>query len=562
MQKKEEELKLQQKELEQQIFLLDTEIYAIRSYNGETIQFTKITDGKRVDNETPFVLYQKIRYLDVELAKYLAIYDFSGQTSEMKYFEDVLKYREDIRNLFLPTEKCCTLFRISESGESYVSHEKFANMLQACDKYHGHTLGILIRNGEQTYIAWTDEERVSISNGNVFMNGDRKVERVDEAESAISSSKEEIASRYFLYATLQGVIDNQNIVGIPPNSSILRPTPYIILSMADGWIEDSRFGTFESIVKKTSRPFKVGDMVLTTMHITRDDIHSGRYGGRSTVYDSYNNDRGRGDKNRTHDVSLKNCTIYPINCIDKTDTYEITELWQPLDVEKFENEVKETRYSKSISYSYKTKPSNKQAEIHTTFRHVKNDSYCDINIKGLNVDEAMRKLNTDYYHFSRYYNKEQISHSSNELSGYVPEYVSATLKETSYDYFISGEKTGIWYDESKKKARANMQIYENECLNLTFLNSVWVIYAIQNKKMGCWKIGNKTVDYATSVKYLNKALEYLKEREKEEAALISKYMELPDEWQVALSEWKLKNNIHRLTDKRAQKFAKEYSNQQ
>lgn len=75
--------------------------------------------------------------------------------------------------------------------------------------------------------------------------------------------------------------------------------------------------------------------------------------------------------------------------------------------------------------------------------------------------------------------------------------------------------------------------------------------------MGSWKIGNKTVDYAKSIKYLNTALQYLNKREVEEAAMLKKYMDLYSEWQVDLSEWKIKNKFHRLTDARAKKFSKE-----
>jgi len=66
-----------------------------------------------------------------------------------------------------------------------------------------------------------------------------------------------------------------------------------------------------------------------------------------------------------------------------------------------------------------------------------------------------------------------------------------------------------------------------------------------------------TVDYANSIPYLNKALEYIRKREKEEAVMIGRYMELYEGWQVDVSEWRLKNNYHRLTDARAGKFAKE-----
>lgn len=64
------------------------------------------------------------------------------------------------------------------------------------------------------------------------------------------------------------------------------------------------------------------------------------------------------------------------------------------------------------------------------------------------------------------------------------------------------------------------------------------------------------MDYANSIEYLNIALEYLRKREAEEQKLLEKYMELYPEWQVDLSEWRLKHGYHRLTEARAKKFAK------
>ena len=103
----------------------------------------------------------------------------------------------------------------------------------------------------------------------------------------------------------------------------------------------------------------------------------------------------------------------------------------------------------------------------------------------------------------------------------------------------------------------NMEIEEGEYLNLTYLNSVYVLYAIQNRKIGGWRIGGKVMDYANSIQYLNIALEYLRKREKEEEKMLEKYMALYLEWQMDVSEWRLEHGYHRLTDTRAKRFAKD-----
>ena len=44
--------------------------------------------------------------------------------------------------------------------------------------------------------------------------------------------------------------------------------------MADGWITDHTYGTFDELLDRVSKiPMKEGDMVLTAMVITRDDLY-------------------------------------------------------------------------------------------------------------------------------------------------------------------------------------------------------------------------------------------------------------------------------------------------
>lgn len=103
-----------------------------------------------------------------------------------------------------------------------------------------------------------------------------------------------------------------------------------------------------------------------------------------------------------------------------------------------------------------------------------------------------------------------------------------------------------------------MEVYEGEFLNLTYLDSVRLRYAIINRKVTAWKIGRCDVDYAAALRYLNKALEYLDEREKKEKEMLLKYMDkLPENWQVDLALWRKEHGYHALTEARAKKWALE-----
>lgn len=44
-----------------------------------------------------------------------------------------------------------------------------SNVLDTYKKFHGKQIGILIRNGENLYVGWTDEEKVRIKDENVYL---------------------------------------------------------------------------------------------------------------------------------------------------------------------------------------------------------------------------------------------------------------------------------------------------------------------------------------------------------------------------------------------------------
>ena len=66
------------------------------------------------------------------------------------------------------------------------------------------------------------------------------------------------------------------------------------------------------------------------------------------------------------------------------------------------------------------------------------------------------------------------------------------------------------------------------------------------------------MDYAYLIPYFKKALEYIREREQQEAELIEQYVRLKEfsEWQILLSHWKIAKKVHKLTDYQAKRFAK------
>ena len=558
IEKKQAELEEEKKKLENQLTVLDTQIYAIRCITGEVVDFTQFVNGRHADTNSPVVINQKLRYMDEELGKYLALYDVDGDDTGQ--FEDILKNREDLRDLFCPGEKAVSFVKVSRSGIGYKNHEKFANMLQKYEKYHGHTIGILIKDGENLYMGWTDEDRIDIHDENIFFAPQEETISQETEETYKSTSQEEKISRFFIFALLQGLVNDGKLIRLPEKVTVIKPNPYVVFSMADGWIEDNTYGSWKDILDSSNGEIKKGDTVLTMQRITRDDADD--YKRR---YEKYNNDRGRGKKNRTHDVSIRDCTVYPINLVDKDESYNLYYLDYPYAaVEHRYNEKSDTHGGTScyISYEYLELQGppvlTKETIVFEKGLHSVYGKITEDNI------ENFVKWKEAYYHEDSIYRESKNSFFSHDDSKkcFRREFYKADHIATEAHYFISEEKEDSGYDwrlgRDIKKSRANMEVYEGEFLNLTYLDSVRLRYAIINRKVTAWRIGGCHVDYAAALQYLNKALEYLDEREKKEKEMLLKYMDkLPENWQVDLTLWRKEHGYHALTEARAKKWALE-----
>ena len=172
--------------------MLDAQIYAVRCFLGETVQFTQVRKGKDAPAEEPCVLYQKMRFLDEEMGKHLSLYGFEGTGAEMGSFVTALAARDDLMELFAPSEKCVTAVRVPRTGTVKAASDEVDGMLKDYENLHGGQVGVIIKNGENLYIGWTDEEKVKISDGNLFYDASAKTE-----ERQISEDEEKEEDRPF-----------------------------------------------------------------------------------------------------------------------------------------------------------------------------------------------------------------------------------------------------------------------------------------------------------------------------------------------------------------------------
>ena len=373
-------------------------------------------------------------------------------------------------------------------------------MFKQYEYFHGRTVGIIIRNGENVYLGWTDEDRVHIQDDLLLSQTITEVAPGKEPEFRFESEREDyekkqrreqkrfldgVISRSFVYNILQGVVEHSNMLPLPEGVTLARQSNYVIYSMADKWLVDNRFGSFNDIVARANERVLEGDMLLTVQRLVPErSAWGGHYSPR------WANVRGRGDRNRTHDCSVSDCTIYKANVVE----YD-------------------------------------EPERRVRYRYVWD--------KG--------KDGTPHYN---------VCETSEDHAGNLsPECeIIEHFERRTRHVFVSVAK-----QFSDTGARSNFEVYDYEFINLTNLNSVWLEWAVTTRNLGGWSVGGEMVSYAYAIKYLKTALEFIRQREIKEKEFIDAVdptvCQDPD-WPLKLTEWKMMTGVRVITPFQARRFAK------
>ena len=600
LKKKQDELAERKKKLKKELFILETQIYGIRCYLGEVVSFHTVRDGTPAPRNLPVVIYQKIRYLDEELGKYLSLYEYGDHKNDKEQFLDVLRYRDDIADIICPGPKSISAVRISRTGTVKGAAENVANMLHDYKMYHDNQLAVVIRNGEQIHIAWLDAKRISLSDGNLFFRSEAKEsEAFDEKdtmymgrlEAEAHGLRDEMISRWFFFSVLQGVVDNTSLISLPDKVRITDiNSPYITFSTAEGWLSDSRYGSFYDILQKSDEiPLREGDFVITGMSIRRSDYR----GSTGTAWD---NDRGIGEKNRTSGAWLPEKKLLPINKvvpgIRVKYSISICRVYAEMDPEgriiyEYDGGKVMTSYpqrgrddaviKKEPAYRLDhTDAVVKKEEITKiisgdkwTFYARKNNSssYRSLSEKQLEIMSGIYKNNVFYIDDNG--NERDVYESfSTEQKAYELQkegvqllYRKVTgaefIEETEHRYYCAVQNWSAWSESGYYNV--NFRIDKSEMIPLPFLCSTWVKAVITSGNIGGFILCGADMNYADMLPYLNTALTYLRGREKEERNMIenaggSEWLDRTPDWDAVLCEWKIKNNIHKLTPTRAKRF--------
>ena len=310
MEEKLAELNAKRNEMVKEITILESEIYTIRSYSGETMELTKVRSGKTADSSTPVIVNQKMLYLDEDLARIVSVYQ-EEISRKFSRFEEALTYSEEVFEAFCPQERCVTFFRLSKNA-TYKWYNENRNMYETETLLHGKKIGFVLRDGENAFIGWLDEswgktldgeDRLVSFSDNLFHKPeeDAVINDVDDADRLSSDSSNTMVSRVFAMAALQGVLDNEKIITFPQKVNVMKPSSYIKYNYADSWLMDDRFGDFETLTSNLRKYTREKDTILL-------------------IFNVHGSGRSVGDSDRTYDCYLEE-GVYEINMIKDGTVY-------------------------------------------------------------------------------------------------------------------------------------------------------------------------------------------------------------------------------------------------
>lgn len=490
------EFKKKIEDMKDKIFMLEMNIFALRSYFGETFSIAHVMKGENAPDDQPLVLFQKFRYMDEDLSRLSANSEFSVEkTGIIELFEE---YGKLFIRTFCPDPKCITFFKASRNNAIQLYDPK-GDCIKEFEYYHGNQLGMIIRNGENVYLSFIDEE-ITLQD-NLFISNS-----VTNSETAIEIGKSKIRdpevrvviNRKQLFIILQALLKNTNIFNSLRNERIFESNK-IIFSNADAQIQCNLYPTFKKFFSENNgsglRKIKVDDEIFI------DEPHAGskysqNYWGSGRGYEEH---RGIGYRNTARDADIQK----GINVISV---------------------IKEYRDGYDVKY-YKDKSNQR---ISTT----KDGHIYTAHVFDSEENVARKVESGEYISYKPHMNVEY--------------YVSC--KRDIYDW----QKTKRWDGSYARVNNVNLRLWSDEFMSIMWLNSNYVQQWIDCKDSGNGK------DYVYFVKMLKELRDHLLIREEKEFELINKYYNIENnpENKDLILEIKKQHYWRKITDARAKKIAK------
>ena len=265
---------------EHELLIMRSDLTAFEYRNGLTVDFMNIHKGANAPVHQPIIIHQKLIYLDEDLPRLTNLYDVDSGSLEV-----AIKNSPALLEHICPTSKGITFLKMRNSAGHY---ELENTVMKFIRNVMPNEVGVLIRNGENTWFTWLDSNDISLS-------VDSFTSKSSDEETSLSL----LQSRYYLFNLIMGLIERNEILQLDHVPTNMFADPSIIWSSADSQIADSTYVELSKIIPILNRYSKVDDPIYVLNSFTDTATYeAGRYGGGTT-------ERGRGDNALTDNTSVK-----------------------------------------------------------------------------------------------------------------------------------------------------------------------------------------------------------------------------------------------------------------
>ena len=273
------ELQEKIKRYEHELLIMRSDLTAFEYRNGLTVDFMNIHKGANAPVNQPIIIHQKLIYLDEDLPRLTDLYDVNSGSLEV-----ALKNSPALLEHICPTSKGITFLKMRNSAGRF---ELNNTVMEFVRDVMPNEVGVLIRNGENTWLTWLDSKDISLS-------VDSFTSKSSDEETSLSL----VQSRYYLFNLIMGLIERNEILQLDHVPTNMFADPGIIWSNADSQITDSTYVELGKIIPILNQYSKTDDPIYILNSYTDKATYSDRYGGGTT-------ERGRGDNALTDNTSVK-----------------------------------------------------------------------------------------------------------------------------------------------------------------------------------------------------------------------------------------------------------------
>lgn len=264
---------------EHELLIMRSDLTAFEYRNGLTVNFMNIHKGTNAPIQQPIIIHQKLIYLDEDLPRLKDIYDEHAGSLEV-----AIKHSPALLEHICPTSKGITFLKMRNSAGRF---ELNNTVMEFVRDTMPNEVGVLIRNGENTWLTWLDSQ-------DVYLSEDSFTSKSSNESTSLSL----LQSRYYLFNLIMGLIERNEIFQLDHVPTDMFSDPGIIWSNADSQIADSTYVELAKIIPILNQYSKTDDPIYVLNSFRDNAKYTGHYGAGTT-------ERGRGDNALTDNTSVK-----------------------------------------------------------------------------------------------------------------------------------------------------------------------------------------------------------------------------------------------------------------